>query len=141
MKTQEHKEKDPGGPYKELPGADQLTKYVPADLQHSISQWDHINDLDREVFTIKNGAHLRLEKLPKDSEVQLAIVGKAAEGDAILLPGLAQGCVADIVLKLPAPSTEDVALYESFDVTIVKPKSMYILTSVSSSNMQTWCFS
>ena len=93
MKTQEHKEKDPDGPYKELPGADQLTKYVPADLQHSISQWNHIIDLDREVFTIKNGAHLRLEKLPKDSEVRLAIVDKAAEGDVILLPGLAQGCV------------------------------------------------
>ena len=34
--------------------------------------------------------------------------------------------MADIVLKLPAPSTKDMALYESFDVTIVKPKSMYI---------------
>ena len=44
----EHKEKDPDGPYK-LPGSDQLTKYVPADLQHSISQWDYVIDLDREV--------------------------------------------------------------------------------------------
>ena len=83
-----HKEKDPDGPYKELPGADQLMKYVPADLQHLITQWDYIIDLDREILKIKNGAHLRLEKLPKDSEVQLAIVNKAAEGDAILLPGL-----------------------------------------------------
>ncbi|KAK3176636.1 hypothetical protein OEA41_007959 [Lepraria neglecta] len=77
----EHKEKDPDGPYKELPGADQLTKY-------------------------------------------LAIVDRAAEGDAIRLPGLAQGCVANIVLKLLAPSTEAVALYGSLDITIVKPKSL-----------------
>lgn len=102
-------------------------KNLPTYLYESISEhdtlWDYVVDLDREVFTINNSAHMKLDSIPKCDWIQA--LTKAACNDHIILPGLVpKDCIADLVLKTDPTPMELINLYDSLGVTIVKPKAI-----------------
>ena len=94
-----------------------LPSYIPEDISEYDALWDYVVDLDREVFTINNSAHMKLNHIPKHGWIRALI--KAARHDYILLPGLVpKDSVTDLVLKTEAIPVEVLDLYDSLGVTI-----------------------
>lgn len=94
-----------------------LPRYIPEDLCEHDVLWDYVVNLDREVFTINNSAHMKLNRIPRDGWIQALI--KAARDDYIVLPGLVpKDCVADLVLKTEVIPVGAFNLYDSLGVTI-----------------------
>lgn len=86
-------------------------------------EWVYTIDLDNEVFTIDNGAHVHLIRAS-----DLAWIDALAHGfygDKILLPGsMPKEATTDIVIKLPAPSPSVLDTYANLDVKIVQAKGL-----------------
>jgi len=84
-------------------------------------EYSYIIDLDREIFTINNGAHLHLDRIPRHDWLDATCVGPRS--DQLILPGLLpEGATADIVVCLPEPLKEDLQFYGNLYVNIVIPK-------------------
>ena len=95
-----------------------LPDFRPA-LNDLYIEWVYTIDLDNEVFTIDNGAHVKL--IQASDLVWIGALAQATYGDKVLLPRcVPQEAIADIVLKLPAPSSSTLTAYEDLKVKIVE---------------------
>lgn len=94
-----------------------LPSYMPEDLDEHDALWQYTVDLDLEVFTINNSAHMKLNYIPRSGWIQALI--KAPRDDYIILPGLVpKDCIADLVLKTKVVPVRAFNLYDSLGVTI-----------------------
>ena len=98
-----------------------LPSYLPERFNGHGPPWDCIADLDREVFTVNNSAHMRLYRIPKHGWTT-ALIG-TARGDHIIPYGVFPiGCITDIMLRTEPVSAETLKVYEDLAAKIVKPK-------------------
>lgn len=101
---------------------DSLPDFKPA-LNDLYIEWVYTIDLDNEVFTIDNGAHVQLAWVSKVEWIPALALGYY--GDKILLPeGIQEEALADIVVKLPEPSASVLESYEKLGVTMVQAKAL-----------------
>ena len=117
-------DQDEGGEQQQSWGVatDSLPDFKPA-LNDLYIEWVYTIDLDNEVFTIDNGAHIQLSWAPRVNWIPALAMGYY--GDKILLPhGIQEEAIADIVLKLPAPSASVLDTYGNLDVQIVQAKGL-----------------
>ena len=99
-----------------------LPDFTPA-FNDLFIEWVYTIDLDNEVFTIDNGAHLQLNRIPRPAWINALAHGW--HGDRILLPsGVPKEAIADLVEKLPSPSPSMLEMYENLGVSIVQAKGL-----------------
>lgn len=102
---------------------DVLPDFTPA-FNDLYIEWIYTIDLDNEVFTIDNGAHVHLIRASDLSWIEALAHG--FYGDKILLPGyIPKDATADIVIKLPEPSSSILDTYTNLDVKIVQAKGLH----------------
>ena len=83
-------------------------------------EWVYTIDLDNEVFTVDNGAHLHLDRIPRDAWINA--LAHAYHGDRIFLPKtLPEEAIADLVVRLPSPTLN---MLKSLDISIVEAKGL-----------------
>lgn len=87
-------------------------------------EYTYVIDLDREVFSVNNGAHFVLGKIPRDSWMKsLAFDNGSA---ALIIPDLVpEGSIADLPslrFKHSKPNTTEMVV-QDFDVISVQPKA------------------
>ena len=81
-------------------------------------EWTYTIDLDREVFSVGDGAHFTLNKIP---DLWVKALFYDTESNGFLLPQLVPAeSVASLVLD--PPSFTFTAQYQSFQTRLVKPK-------------------
>lgn len=101
---------------------DVLPDFTPA-FNDLYIEWVYTIDLDNEVFTIDNGAHVQLIRASDLSWIKALACG--FYGDKILLPdNIPEEAVADIVIKLPEPVPSILDTYKNLDVKIVQAKGL-----------------
>ena len=101
---------------------DALPNFSPA-FNDLLIEWVYTIDLDNEVFTIDNGAHLHLNKIHGFEWIEALAHGR--RGDRVLLPGnIPTESIADLVVKLPPPSASILELHTRLDVRIVEAKGL-----------------
>lgn len=101
---------------------DTLPDFKPA-LNDLYIEWVYTIDLDNEVFTIDNGAHIQLSWASKVDWIPALAHG--FYGDKILLPeAFQEEALADIVKKLPAPCASVLETYTKLDVKMVHAKGL-----------------
>lgn len=99
-----------------------LPDFQPA-LNDLYIEWVYTIDLDNEVFTIDNGAHVKLSHA--SDLFWISALAQGTYGDKILLPRcLPREAIADIVIKLPAPSSSMLTAYENLNVKIFQAKDL-----------------
>lgn len=97
-----------------------LPDFKPA-LNDLYIEWVYTIDLDNEVFTIDNGAHVQLSRA--SDLAWIPAIAHAFDGDRILLPdSIDTEAIADIVVKLPDPSASVLETYTNLNVEMVKSK-------------------
>lgn len=102
---------------------DRLPMYEPAELSAHIIEWQYILDLDREVFTINDSVHMKLNCIAREQWIP-GIVKDFWE-DHILLPGIVpKECLTGLVLTPELPSAEKLQLYENLGVLAVDAKGI-----------------
>ena len=63
-------------------------------------EWVYVLDLDREIFTVNNGAHFKLDQIPHLDWIDALAVGEL--GDQIALPGaVPKDALANLVADPP----------------------------------------
>lgn len=88
-------------------------------------EWVYIIDLDNEVFTINNSAHLHLNRIPH-CKWRRAIHTDDG-GDCLLLPdgSVPDETIADLVVKPPATNVPSMLnMQGNLDITFVKAKGL-----------------
>ncbi|MCJ1428687.1 hypothetical protein MMC29_006598 [Sticta canariensis] len=83
-------------------------------------EWVYTIDLDNEVFTVDNGAHLHLDRIPRDAWINA--LARGYHGDRIFLPKtLPEEAIANLVVRLPSPTLD---MLKSLDISIVVAKGL-----------------
>ncbi|KAI9799426.1 MAG: hypothetical protein M1825_004526 [Sarcosagium campestre] len=98
---------------------DRLPDYTPA--THDVwIEWVYTIDLDNEIFSIDNGAHLRLDRIPRSSWIDAIDFGY--HGDRILLPGsgVPDDALGSLVPPVPQQSHRMLDAYKRLDVEVVR---------------------
>ena len=73
-------------------------------------EWVYIPDLDREIFSVNNGAHFKLDKVPHINWIEALAVGEL--GDQIVLPGaLPEEALANLVAEPHIVDSNRVRIY------------------------------
>ena len=92
--------------------------YKPPENDMNI-EWVYIIDLDREVFTIDNGGHFKLDKIPRDCWIESLALD--SDMQRLVLPSeVPSDCIASLISK---PTLEVSGEgYEDHKVEIVTPK-------------------
>ena len=73
-------------------------------------EWVYILDLDREIFSVNNGAHFKLEQIPHIAWIEALAIGEL--GDQIVLPGsLPTEALANLVADPPVLNTAHVRIF------------------------------
>lgn len=86
-------------------------------------EWVYTIDLDNEVFTIDNGAHVQLSRA--FDLAWIPALARGFYGDKIILPNsVKQDAVAGIVVNLPAPSDSVLNTYTNLEIQIVQAKGL-----------------
>lgn len=99
-----------------------LPDFKPA-LNDLYIEWVYTIDLDNEVFTIDNGAHVQLSRASDCAWI--AALARGFHGDKVLLPdSIHQEAIADIVITPPAPSASVLDTYANLDVKMVQAKGL-----------------
>ena len=94
-------------------------------INHDDGLREYIVDLDREVFTINNSAHMKLNCIPKHDWIQALVNAFPFDHAFIILPGMVpNGCVTDLVLKIGPTPAEAFNIYNSLSVKIVNAKGI-----------------
>lgn len=107
-----------GGNVDELP----LPSYRPV-FNDIMIEWIYVIDLDREIFSIDHGAHLKLEAVPKLAWINA--LAKTHSGDRLLLPDLLpESAATSLVITLDPPSKDLHRLYEGLKIDLVTPKGI-----------------
>ena len=84
----------------ELTGEYHPTYFAPANDLYI--EWVYTFDLDNETFTVNNGAHFKLNKIPRQDDQWMGALADGPLGDKIVLPGkLPEDSIAhlDVVYK------------------------------------------
>jgi len=101
-----------------------LPDFTPA-FNDVFIEWVYTIDLDKEVFTIDNGAHIQLSQIRSTAWIDALAHGRY--GDRLLLPSsVPQEAITDLVVKLPSPSASMLQLYENLDVSIVEAQGLNV---------------
>lgn len=80
--------------------------------------WIYTIDLDNEVFTVNNGIHVHLNRIPHLDWIN-------AIEDGVLLPSsVPEEAIADIIVKLPSTTASMLEMHNNLEVRIVKPKGL-----------------
>ena len=88
-------------------------------------EWVYTIDLDHEVFTVDNGAHLHLDRIPRDAWIDALDI---AYGDRVLVPNIIpEEAVADLVVRLPSPTLD---VPKNLDFSIVEAKELDVFPSM-----------
>lgn len=85
-------------------------------------EWTYTIDLDQEVFSVDNGAHFRLNRMPKNDEWIEALFTDS-ESNRFLLPHLVPA-ESVATLALEPPSFANATPYETLQRRFVKPKGL-----------------
>ena len=102
---------------------DVLPDFTPA-FNDLYIEWVYTIDLDNEVFTIDNGAHVQLIRASDLAWIKALAHG--FYGDKILLPGgISKEATADIVIKLSEPSPSILDASKKIDIKIVQAKGLH----------------
>lgn len=103
-------------------GTDVLPNFTPAFNDLHI-EWVYTIDLDNEVFTIDNGAHLHL--IHASDLTWIDALAHGFWGDKFLLPGtMPEEAIACIVARPPKPSRKILDTYTKLNVEMVQPKGL-----------------
>lgn len=87
-------------------------------------EWVYTIDLDNEVFTIDNGAHVKLSRA--SDLAWIPALARGFYGDKILLPGsIHKEAIANIIINLPAPPASVLNTYMNLDVKMVQAKGLH----------------
>lgn len=100
-----------------------LPNFVPPSHDDYIL-WIYTIDLDNEVFTIDNGAHLHLNRIPRPNWIWIRALALACHGDRVLLPRVPEEAIADLVVKPASTIASMLDLYENLDIRFVKAKGL-----------------
>lgn len=101
---------------------DVLPDFAPV-LNDADIKWVYTIDLDNEVFTINNSAHVRL--IGASDLAWTKALAHGHYGDAFLSPGsIPEEAIADIVVQLPVPSPDILDKFTNLDVKIVQAKGL-----------------
>lgn len=89
-------------------------------------EWVYTIDLDKDVFTVDNGAHFRLNRIPAlPTSTWINGLTHGRRGDRLLLPSsVPEEAIADLKVELPSPAAGELELYAKLDVQIVKAKGL-----------------
>ena len=75
-------------------------------------EWVYILDLDREIFSVNNGAHFKLDQVPHINWIEAIAVGEL--GDQIVLPGaLPEEALANLVAEPHIMDNAQVRIYSA----------------------------
>ncbi|MCJ1282553.1 hypothetical protein MMC26_001876 [Xylographa opegraphella] len=87
-------------------------------------EYTYVVDLDREVFTMDNGIHFFLNKIPKD--IWIESLGFDDQWERLAFPSLLPpGCIADLaVLRFAGKTTEEImeSGTQQIETSVVRPK-------------------
>ena len=107
-----------GGNVDELP----LPSYRPI-FNDLFIEWVYVVDLDREIFSVDHGAHLKMANIPRFGWIDA--LAKTANGRRLLLPDLLpDNAITSLVVGSNPPDVELVRLYEELNIDIVTPKGI-----------------
>ncbi len=107
-----------GGNMDKLP----LPSYRPI-FNDILIEWVYVVDLDREIFSIDHGAHLKMANIPRRGWIDA--LAKAANGRRLLLPDLLpENAITSLVAESNPPDVELTRLYEELNTEIVTPKGI-----------------
>ena len=111
----------------ELP--DFMKEYQPkftVPLNDIYIEWVYIIDLDREIFSVNNGAHFKLDRIAHVDWIGALADGRL--GDKLIIPDvIPDDAVADLVVPIP-PITQGVASnLQNLTINEVISKSKHIL--------------
>lgn len=107
-----------GGDVEELP----LPSYKPI-FNDLMIEWVYVVDLDREIFSIDHGAHLKMGCIPRLGWIDA--LAKTHNGDRLLLPDLLpENATTSLVVRSDPPVVEMIQLYEELNIEIVTPKGI-----------------
>ncbi|CAF9940890.1 hypothetical protein IMSHALPRED_002210 [Imshaugia aleurites] len=111
---------DVGGDVDELP----LPSYMPI-FNDVLIEWIYVLDLDREIFSIDHGAHLKMGCIPRLRWIYA--LAKTDNGDRLLLPDLLpENATTSLVVRSDPPDVGLIQRYEELDIEIVTPKGMQV---------------
>ena len=86
-------------------------------------EWVYTIDLDKEVFTVNNGAHFKLDQIPRGAWINA--MAHTFVGDTVVLPGsVPKEAIADLVVKPQAPSPNLLIKYNGLEISIVEAKGL-----------------
>ena len=85
-------------------------------------EWTYTIDLDHEVFSVDNGAHFRLNRIPKNDE-WIGALCVDSKSNRFLLPQLVPA-ESVATLALDPPTFASPTPYEALQTRLVKPKSL-----------------
>lgn len=86
-------------------------------------EWIYVIDLDREIFSIDHGAHLKLEIVPRLGWINA--LASTGNGDRLLLPDLSPECATtSLVVNSDSPDEDLLRTYEALNIEIVTPKGI-----------------
>ncbi|KAH0539040.1 hypothetical protein FGG08_004386 [Glutinoglossum americanum] len=108
---------------------EQIPSVLPSLGEGDVIQWIYTVDLDRGVFSVDNGAHFHLDKIPR-SDVWIKALARDISGwrnlDTKLVP---KECVAHLALTPRPPAPALLEVYKSLLVKSVRAKTDFDLGS------------